>query len=902
MEGEVSEEIKDTPARRKWVALCWALTWWLPNFVLRYIGRMRRMDVRQAWREKLAINMIIWFICACAVFVIAVLGNLICPREYVFNNEELQDHSYQLNPDHTYIAIRGEVFDLAAIAQVHGTSVPVVPKKLVLKYGGTDASNLFPVQVSALCQGTTGSINPYVTLNSVNTTSDPNTQYHDFRAYRSTGDPEADQYLYRPDWYFEKMVEMRYHSRLGFVGIPPSDVRKRAGQGRLMVVYRGLVYDLTDYVTSPPILHVPDGVQAPGGVETEFMHPSIVEIFKQNAGKDVTKVIDGLNIDRQVLQWQRTCLRNLFTVGKADHRNSVQCQFATYILLALSCVMVAIIGFKFLAALHFGSPRAPEDHDKFVICQVPCYTEGEESLRRTIDSLAKLKYDDKRKLLFIICDGMIVGSGNDRPTPRIVLDILGADPNLDPEPLSFQSLGEGAKQHNMGKVYSGLYECAGHVVPYLVLVKVGKPTERQRPGNRGKRDSQMALMHFLNKQVIDDYSENRVDTLHMKNLLHLGEDRYLTTLLLKHFPNYKTQFVRDAHAWTVAPDEWSVLLSQRRRWINSTIHNLAELVFLDRLCGFCCFSMRFVVFIDLLSTLVQPVTVAYLVYLVYLITVEHKEIPLLSLIMLAAIYGFQALIFIFRRKWDMIGWMIFYILAIPAFSFFLPLYSFWKMDDFSWGATRVVMGEKGKKLIVHDEGKFDPRSIPLKSWNDYENELWDKESNHSIGSWIPPEKEFGYAESRGQSLYGGTQYDPPKSRSYSPAPSMGFNTAYAPLGNPVPHSGAGSPRDGFGSRPASRNMLHGSASRPATSYLDMPVPRDSSPMMSGFDYDQAAGGQGPNDHEIEMAIRNILRNADLNSVTKRAVRQKLEEHFGVDLGARKATINSTIDRVLLEQN
>ncbi|KAJ7021337.1 hypothetical protein C8F04DRAFT_1195582 [Mycena alexandri] len=44
-------------------------------------------------------------------------------------------------------------------------------------------------------------------------------------------------------------------------------------------------------------------------------------------------------------------------------------------------------------------------------------------------------------------------------------------------------------QHNMGKVYSGLYECKGHVVPYLVMAKVGKPTERSRPGNRGKRDS-----------------------------------------------------------------------------------------------------------------------------------------------------------------------------------------------------------------------------------------------------------------------------------------------------------------------------------------------------------------------------------------------------------------------------
>ena len=57
--------------------------------------------------------------------------------------------------------------------------------------------------------------------------------------------------------------------------------------------------------------------------------------------------------------------------------------------------------------------------------------------------------------------------------------------------------------------------------------------------------------------------------------------------------------------------------------------------------------------------------------------------------------------FILRRKWDMVGWMVFYILAIPVFSFFLPLYSFWRMDDFSWGQTRVVLGESGKKMIVH---------------------------------------------------------------------------------------------------------------------------------------------------------------------------------------------------------
>jgi chitin synthase len=116
---------------------------------------------------------------------------------------------------------------------------------------------------------------------------------------------------------------------------------------------------------------------------------------------------------------------------------------------------------------------------------------------------------------------------------------------------------------------------------------------------------------LIANQLVADYAENRVDTLHMKNLLHLGEDRYLTTLLLKHFSHFKTQFVRDAHAYTVAPDDWKVLLSQRRRWINSTVHNLGELMFLDRLCGFCCFSMRFIVMIDLLSTIIQPVSVAY---------------------------------------------------------------------------------------------------------------------------------------------------------------------------------------------------------------------------------------------------------------------------------------------------
>lgn len=493
-DGEITEEYKESLARRRWVWLCAILTFWIPGFVLNKVGGMKRQDIRQAWREKLTINLIIWFICLCTVFVIAALGPIICPTQNVYSTAELNSHSFQNDPNNAFVAIRGEVFDLSQFIPTHLTAVSIVPTKSVLQYGGLDASNLFPVQVNALCGGTTGALSPWVTLDSTNT-SDPYMQYHDFRAY--TNDT-------RPDWYAQMMIMLRSRFRVGFMGYTKKDIKNMAGSGRAVAVIDGMVYELTTYIRQNG-----GGLRAPNGTDLtstdqgdrRFMSDQIVSLFTYESGKDVTQLLDNLagTIGQDVVDRQRQCLRNLFMIGEVDTRDSAQCQFSTYILLALSCVMVAIIGFKFIAAIHFGSSRAPENHDKFVICQVPCYTEGEESLRRTIDSLVRLKYDDKRKLMMIVCDGNIKGFGNEKPTPAIVLDILGVDPHLDPEPLSFQSLGEGAKQHNMGKVYAGLYECAGHVVPYMVIVKVGKPTERPKPGNRGKRDSQMILMHFLNK-------------------------------------------------------------------------------------------------------------------------------------------------------------------------------------------------------------------------------------------------------------------------------------------------------------------------------------------------------------------------------------------------------------------
>ena len=131
----------------------------------------------------------------------------------------------------------------------------------------------------------------------------------------------------------------------------------------------------TTYLTSPSAVRSPAGTQAPS-TDTNFTSGDVLNLFQVHAGTDITKRLNSLIIDSDVLARQKVCLRDLFTIGKVDNRQSV--------------ITVSIIGFKFLASINFGSARAPEDHDKFVICQVPCYTEGDTSLRKTIDSLAQM--------------------------------------------------------------------------------------------------------------------------------------------------------------------------------------------------------------------------------------------------------------------------------------------------------------------------------------------------------------------------------------------------------------------------------------------------------------------------------------------------------------------------------
>ncbi|KAF9529297.1 chitin synthase 1 [Crepidotus variabilis] len=493
----------------------------------------------------------------------------------------------------------------------------------------------------------------------------------------------------------------------------------------------------------------------------------------------------------------------------------------------------------------------------FAVCLVTCYSEGEESLRTTLDSISVTDYSDARKLLFIVADGMITGAGEKKSTPDICVSLLEADPRFgNPMPMAYNAVGSGSKAQNRAMVYAGHYTVAGRRTPTVIIVKCGTEAEAasdKKPGNRGKRDSQLILMNFFSRvtyndrmtpldfdlfrkihilmgvtpdffevvlmvdadtkvfpsslkhlvncmhhdqmimgvcgetriankrqswvtaiqvfeyfishhlakafesvfggvsclpgcfsmfrlkarkttgddwvpliikpEIVKEYSQSQVTTLHQKNLLLLGEDRFLTTVLIRSFPNRKMMFLPQARCRTIVPDTFSILLSQRRRWINSTIHNLMELVLVRNLCGTFCFSMQFIVFMDLLGTVVLPIAISLTYALIVGMAISppkdfEQAIPLM---LLGAVLGLPAvLILITTRKVVYVFWMLIYLLALPVWNLILPLYAFWHFDDFSWGETRKVEGEAKDEGHGHGGGDVGGPAVPMRRWEDWE--------------------------------------------------------------------------------------------------------------------------------------------------------------------------------------
>lgn len=540
------QEQPTTRTRRMWVAFVWALTFWIPSFLLRSIGRMKRPDVRMAWREKVVLVALILLMNAIVVFYIIAFGSILCPnQDKVWNSDQLSTHQ---GSNDFFVAVRGKVYDISKFAKVsHGTTGAMATEDTMTPYAGLVLDPLFPIPLNVACPTLVTDPNAATLLvnqtaiNSNILVSAP--QQHisgPLTPYRSTS-------LKDPYWFQKNFLSTMQQYYKGELVFATKDLKKTGQTSNTPIVYiNNNVYDLSDYFYNKETLS--DAASA------SFLAPQVEQMIQMNAGTDITDEWNKFmasNSSGADLNW--LCLNNAFYVGKTDFRDTARCEVNNYILLAFTIILCIVILTKFLSALQLSSKKRPAQQDKFVICQVPAYTEGEDHLRKGLDSLTALAYDNKRKLICVICDGMIVGGGNDRPTPKIVLDILGVDPKIDPPALPFKSVGSGSEKLNYGKVYSGLYEFEGNVVPYIVVVKVGKESEqtKAKPGNRGKRDSQIVLMNFLNRvHHRAPMSPLELEMFHQINNI-IGVDPEL----------YEYLFMVDADT-LVAPDSLNRLVAQ----------------------------------------------------------------------------------------------------------------------------------------------------------------------------------------------------------------------------------------------------------------------------------------------------------------------------------------------------
>ena len=874
------ESQKTGPKTTIWRKFSRFITIYAPASILSYCG-MRNPNVQQAWREKMALVSIIVFMCILLAFITFGLEYVTCG---------LSDSRRGGYPVHIFnselVNIRGELYSIKDW-QHPGTRVEL------FRVAGRDVSWMFPVYPSYLSNGRSACENiPNVKTVAFSCTVD---------GVSMTG------HCHTEGEYDQTINSLKY---VGYQTYRWQDIEN----SNKYMVYNGWVLNLDRYFI--------EGKQFLGGDDFD-------EILVRNLGQDSTREFWSNN----ELKMKMECLLERFKVGRLNDQ-SMECYASQFFMWISLMTILALVAIRFSISLFYiwtdgrkvgrkpptksiappspimkraafnpesANPRKSRystnynlsnrnlpmmnpppraDSNGIVdmrgllpsIMMVPCYSEGEASIRGTLDSLANTDFPDTHKMLFIIADGLITGSGNDLSTPEILIDLLEIDPQFEypPPPHSYVAIAEGTKRHNMAQVFAGKYNYNGHCVPTILVVKCGTPEEcnDKKPGNRGKRDSQLILMQFLSKVMFDDrmtplefdiftkmtavcsapigvpldycaekmtpdvyelvlmvdadtvvepsslrtmsyamsedsrliglcgetkianknesfitmiqvfeyfishylsksfesvfgtvtclpgcfcmyrvkapkpyddgienqyyvpilanpdiveaYSEHVVDTLHKKNLYLLGEDRYLTTLMLKQFPKRRLKFIPNASCKTVVPDTFDILKSQRRRWINSTIHNLFELVLVRELCGIFCFSMQFVILMELIGTAVLPAAITFTVYLA-IISFFLSPPPWVPLILLLAILGSPAiLIFLGGTRWKYFLYMIVYILALPIWNFALPVYAFWHFDDFGWGETRKVEGIGLDKGHDDNEGLFDSSKIVMKRWFEWE--------------------------------------------------------------------------------------------------------------------------------------------------------------------------------------
>lgn len=301
------------------------------------------------------------------------------------------------------------------------------------------------------------------------------------------------------------------------------------------VILDGYVLDVSTYLNiATNIISLSSTMSSRSFALDRMFLPLDLTIFLYiNLGKDITPYFAG-NVSNPDVY--RKCLVQLFKKGVVPSYVSSGCSrinpalWATmgagllYFLIKMNLAYLSRVSFiqRFLfssapeiSALYRSSSTRAWPH---TILMVPCFAESSDTLKQTLDTLSRSAYEDDKKLLLFVCDGITTSIQEQKETHTLLLEYLGYSCTDDPLPQPYTSLGQGRKRTNYARVYSGYYETGRNRVPYLVIVKLGQRQEQQRtdqkeapPGNRGKRDSLVLVFGFLERCM--NLANNRITPL-----------------------------------------------------------------------------------------------------------------------------------------------------------------------------------------------------------------------------------------------------------------------------------------------------------------------------------------------------------------------------------------------------
>ena len=195
---------------------------------------------------------------------------------------------------------------------------------------------------------------------------------------------------------------------------------------------------------------------------------------------------------------------------------------------------------------------------------------------------------------------------------------------------------------------------------------------------------------IVNNNIIQKFSEVPTN-LHTSNLIHIGEDRYLTSLMLQEHPNNTIKYLSNAYCSTNVPESLSILLCQRRRWTNSLIHCLFLLFKNPPNINnkFKKFKLYYIILLELMIIFILPIIIVIgLINTIISMTVQGFSY--ISFIITMIVLLLNLIIAILSFNINKIPYFIPFLLTLPIFSIYIPLYSIFNMDNIKWGKTREI--------------------------------------------------------------------------------------------------------------------------------------------------------------------------------------------------------------------